>query len=172
MAFLVCSCSQRVGQNIKYCECGNYMIKYGKDSRQKQRYFCKKCKTTKVEFYTYKAYKQDINQNIVSLTKEGVGILSTTRLLAISPITLLKRIKQIASNITQPSISIGKTYEMRLALQIAEKYRFQTKSLVGLVIFVSRNCFSISIIVALFAYYVDITRIYKYVSIRYTSLIV
>jgi insertion element IS1 protein InsB len=112
MAFLVCSCSQRVGQNIKYCECGNYMIKYGKDSRQKQRYFCKKCKTTKVEFYTYKAYKQDINQNIVSLTKESVGILSTARLLAISPITLLKRIKQIASNITQPSISIGKTYEI------------------------------------------------------------
>jgi IS1 family transposase len=78
----------------------------------KQRYFCKKCKTTKVEFYTYKAYKQEINQNIVSLTKEGVGILSTARLLAISPTTLLKRIKQIASNITQPSISIGKTYEI------------------------------------------------------------
>ncbi|MCP9765672.1 IS1 family transposase [Lacihabitans soyangensis] len=88
------------------------LIKYGKDSRQKQRYFCKKCNTTKVEFYTYMAYKQDINQNIVSLTKEGVGILSTARLLAISSTTLLKRIKQIASNITQPSISTGKTYEI------------------------------------------------------------
>jgi IS1 family transposase len=78
----------------------------------KQRYFCKNCKTTKVEFYTYKAYKQEINQNIVSLTKEGVGILGTARLLAISPTTLLKRIKEIASNITQPAISKNKTYEI------------------------------------------------------------
>ncbi|OYU66894.1 MAG: transposase [Cytophagaceae bacterium BCCC1] len=88
------------------------MIKYGKDSRQKQRYFCKKCYKTKVEFYTYKAYKQEINQNIIALTKEGVGILGTARLLSISPTTLLKRIKQIASKITQPAISIGKTYEI------------------------------------------------------------
>jgi hypothetical protein len=78
----------------------------------KQRYFCKNCKTTKVEFYTYKAYKQEIDQNIVALTKEGVGILGTARLLAISPTTLLKRIKEIASNITQPAISKNKTYEI------------------------------------------------------------
>ena len=110
MAVLACSCSKHVGKNIKCCKCETCMIKYGKDSKMKQRYFCKKCKTTKVEFYTYKAYKQEINQNIVSLTKEGVGILSTARLLAISPTTLLKRIKQIASNIIQPSISLGKTY--------------------------------------------------------------
>ena len=88
------------------------MIKYGKDSKMKQRYFCKRCKTTKVEFYTYKAYKQEINQNIVALTKEGVGILGSARLLAISPTTLLKRIKEIAAKITPPAISIGKTYEI------------------------------------------------------------
>jgi insertion element IS1 protein InsB len=112
MTSLACSCFRCVGENIKHCECGNCMIKHGKDSRQKQRYFCKKCKTTKVEFYTYMAYKQEINQNIVSLTKEGVGILGTARLLSISPTTLLKRIKQIASNIIQPAISTGKTYEI------------------------------------------------------------
>ena len=112
MAKLACSCSKHVGKNIKCCKCETYMIKYGKDSKMKQRYFCKICKTTKVEFYTYKAYKQEINQNIVSLTKEGVGILSTARLLAISPTTLLKRIKQIACKITQPYISIAKTYEI------------------------------------------------------------
>jgi IS1 family transposase len=88
------------------------MIKHGKDPRQKQRYFCKKCKTTKVEFYTYKAYKQEINQNIIALTKEGVGILGTARLLNISATTLLKRIKEIASNIIQPAISMEKTYEI------------------------------------------------------------
>jgi hypothetical protein len=41
-----------------------------------------------------------------------MGILGTARLLSISPTTLLKRIKQIASKITQPAISIGKTYEI------------------------------------------------------------
>ncbi len=109
---LACSCSKHVGENIKCCKCDTYMMKYDKDSKMKQRYFCKKCKTTKVEFYTYKAYKQEINQNIVALTKEGVGILSTARLLAISPTTLLKRIKEIAAKITPPAISIGKTYEI------------------------------------------------------------
>ena len=112
MAALTCSCSKHVGENIKCCKCDTYMMKYGKDSKMKQRYFCKRCKTTKVEFYTYKAYKQEINQNIVSLTKEGVGILGTARLLNISPTTLLKRIKEIASNITQPAISKDKTYEI------------------------------------------------------------
>lgn len=112
MASLTCSCSKHVGENLKYCKCGIYMIRYGKDPRQKQRYFCKKCKITKVEFYTYRAYKQEINQNIISLTKEGVGILGTARLLTISPTTLLKRIKQIASNIAQPAISKDKTYEI------------------------------------------------------------
>jgi IS1 family transposase len=46
------------------------------------------------------------------LTKEGVGILRTARLLNISPTTLLKRIKEIADKITPPAISIGKTYEI------------------------------------------------------------
>jgi len=41
-----------------------------------------------------------------------VGILSTARLLAISPTALLKRIKSIAAKITQPVVSIGKTYEV------------------------------------------------------------
>ena len=74
MASLACSCSKHVGENIKHCECGNCMIKHGKDSRQKQRYFCKKCNKTKVESYTYKAYKQDINQNIVYVFLGGIDI--------------------------------------------------------------------------------------------------
>jgi hypothetical protein len=39
MAQLACSCSKHVGENIKHCECGTYMIKHGKGPRQKQRYF-------------------------------------------------------------------------------------------------------------------------------------
>ena len=66
------------------------MIKYGRDSRQKQRYFCKKFKTSQVEYYSYNAYKQAVNPNKVALTKEGVGILSTARLLSISPTTFIQ----------------------------------------------------------------------------------
>jgi insertion element IS1 protein InsB len=58
------------------------------------------------------AYKGDINQNIIQLTKEGLGIRSTARILKISMTTLLKRIVFIARNITKPIISKGKTYEV------------------------------------------------------------
>lgn len=112
MAALACSCFKRVGENIKRCQCGTCMIKHGKDSRGKQRYFCRKCKKTEVGYYTYKAYGSGIDQNIISLTKEGIGILSTARLLAVSPTTLLKRIKEIAAKVERPAISIGKTYEV------------------------------------------------------------
>ena len=39
MAVLAFSCSKHVGENLKHCLCGTYMIKLGKDSRQKQGVF-------------------------------------------------------------------------------------------------------------------------------------
>lgn len=112
MAVLTSSCSRLVGDIITCSICQISMIKYGKDSKGKQRYYCRKCKTTKVEFYTYKAYKQEINENIIALTKEGVGIRGTARLSGISPNTVLRRIILIASKIAPPAISMHKTYEV------------------------------------------------------------
>lgn len=88
------------------------MIKYGKTKSGNQRYICKACGKTRVENYAYLAYKGDINQKIIQLTKEGLGIRSTARILKISTTTLLKRIVFIARNITKPVISRGKTYEV------------------------------------------------------------
>ncbi|OXB25331.1 transposase [Flavobacterium tructae] len=88
------------------------MIKYGKTKSGSQRYICKVCGKTRVENYTYRAYKVEINQNIIQLTKEGLGIRSTARILKISTTTLLKRIVSIAGSITKPIISKGKTYEV------------------------------------------------------------
>ncbi|MCD0472680.1 IS1 family transposase [Flavobacterium sp. JAS] len=88
------------------------MIKYGKTKSGNQRYICRVCGKTRVENYAYLAYKGDINQNIIQLTKEGLGIRSTARILKISTTTLLKRIVFIARNITKPIISKGKTYEV------------------------------------------------------------
>ena len=97
-------CIKRVGgtEICKYCD--NALIKHGKSSAKKTRYRCKSCKKTQVENYTYKAYSSDLNQDIVSLTKEGTGIRSTARILEISTNTLLSRLIIIAKNIKQPEI--------------------------------------------------------------------
>lgn len=54
----------------------------------------------------------DTDSKITQLTKEGLGIRSTARVLGISVTTLLKRILQIASKIKQPPIAVGRTYEV------------------------------------------------------------
>lgn len=58
--------------------------------------------------YTYTAYRQGINMQIITLTKEGLGIRSTARVLRISTTTLLKRILLIAKTISRPAIHSGK----------------------------------------------------------------
>ncbi|OUL60306.1 IS1 family transposase [Flavobacterium sp. AJR] len=88
------------------------MIKYGKTKSGNQRYICRACGKTRVKNYAYLAYKGDINQNIIQLTKEGLGIRSTARILKISATTLLKRIVSIAKNIVKRNITKGKTYEV------------------------------------------------------------
>lgn len=101
------------------------MIKYGKTKSGVQRYICKQCRKTRVENYTYQAYKSDMDKNIIQFTKEGLGIRSTARLLKISTTTLLKRIVSIARNIHQPIISKGKTYEVdEMCTYIGNKRNF------------------------------------------------
>ena len=62
--------------------------------------------------YTYNAYKHDIKTRIIKLTKEGVGIRSTARILKISATTLLTRIVIVSHNIVRPVLWFGKTYEL------------------------------------------------------------
>ncbi len=88
------------------------MVKNGKTSYGKQRYICKNCKKSRVVSYTNHAYQPDLNQSIITLTKEGLGIRSTARVLKISTTTLLKRIISMAKNIKPPMISLGKEYEV------------------------------------------------------------
>lgn len=105
MALSKTSCCRCVGEIT-------FMIKYGKTKSGNQRYICKLCKKTKVDNYTYQAYKPDIDKNIILFTKQGLGIRSTARILKISTTTLLKRIIAIAENSNQPIISKGKVYEV------------------------------------------------------------
>jgi insertion element IS1 protein InsB len=94
------------------CVGNSALIKYGKTKASNQRYFCKACNRTQVESYIYNAYLPTINYDIVALTKEGVGMRSTARILKISTTTLLKRIIRIAQSIKRPVISKDKIYEI------------------------------------------------------------
>ena len=57
--------------------------KSGKSSTGKQRYRCKNCRKRFITDYTYKAYLSGTNPKIIQLTKEGLGIRSTARILGI-----------------------------------------------------------------------------------------
>lgn len=103
------------------------IIKSGKNSNGKQRYLCKHCHnrffTTN---YIYKASLPDTDFKFIQLTKEGLGIRSTVRVLGISVTTLLKRILQIASRIKQPPIAVGRTYEVdEMRIFIGKKSRLR-----------------------------------------------
>ncbi|MGN4145761.1 IS1 family transposase [Flavobacterium johnsoniae] len=101
------------------------VIKNGTTKNNKQQYYCKMCFYRFIQNYTNQAYKLDINQKNVQLTKEGLGIRSTARILEISATTLLKRIVSIGRKINQPIISKCKTYEVdEMCTYIGSKQNF------------------------------------------------
>lgn len=71
------------------------MIKYGKTKSGNQRYICRECGKNRVKNYAYRAYKSNTNKKVIQLTKKGLGIRSTARILKISTTTLLKRILKL-----------------------------------------------------------------------------
>ncbi|MDD2797382.1 MAG: IS1 family transposase [Bacteroidales bacterium] len=117
----------RIGDKILCPHCAsNRILKGGKTINHKQRYNCKECKKRFIINYTYNACKSQINQQIILLTKEGLGIRSTARVLQISATTLLKRIISIASHIAQPPIAKGRTYEVdEMRTYIGKKSRLR-----------------------------------------------
>ena len=92
--------------------CDGKCIKAGKALNGKQRFQCKKCNKKQLQQYSCNAKDPLLNQKIIALTKEGVGIRGTARLLGISPTTLITRIKKIASEVKEPLLVNGKTYEV------------------------------------------------------------
>lgn len=94
----------------KYC--GGTCVKDGTQNNGRQRYKCKSCHRKQQALYSYNAYQKGINDEIVTLTQEGVGIRSTARILNISPTTLLSRIVQIAHTISRPPVINQRTYEV------------------------------------------------------------
>lgn len=98
---------------IKICICcSGKLVKNGFTRAKKQRYKCKKCNKSVVENYTYNAYFSQINNQIVLLLTEGLGIRSISRVLHISTTTLLKRILAISNAISLPAMKTGSSYEI------------------------------------------------------------
>lgn len=110
---------------MKCKKCKRDTIKNGKHPNGSQRYYCKLCRKSYLKTYTYQAYEQNTNRQIVSLLKEGVGIRSTSRLLQISKTTVITRIKAIASLITTPLWDENNQYyeldEMRVVVGFKER---------------------------------------------------
>lgn len=90
----------------------NQSVKNGRTRTGKQQFRCKNCGKHFIGFYSYCAYKSDINSQIIVLVKEGVGIRGIARILKISTSTLLRRIRSIASKLRPPYILKGKQYEV------------------------------------------------------------
>lgn len=94
----------------KYCE--NMCVKNGFHTNGKQRFKCKYCRKRQLANYKYNAYNQGISRDIISLTKEGLGIRSLSRHLKISATTVIRRTLEIALTIKKPMISLAKKYEV------------------------------------------------------------
>lgn len=102
-----------VSDSVVKCRyCAGYCIKNGKEKNGQQRFKCKSCKKNQQAIYQYNACTTALDNPIIALTKEGVGIRGTARLLGISPTTLISRIKKIAAEIKEPALVKGKTYEV------------------------------------------------------------
>lgn len=120
--YLLCHECNFETKNCNYCN--GVTIKHGSTKSGNQRRKCKLCKKTQVTAYIYKAYNTNINNYIIQLTKEGLGIRSTARVLQISTTTLLKKLLQIANDIPRPVISKHKVYEVdELCTYVKKKSR-------------------------------------------------
>ncbi len=99
-------------EKMKCKKCNQICVKNGKSGNGEQRYYCVLCKKSYQGNYIYQACKLQINHRLIALLKEGCGVRSIARLLEISPTTVNDRILIIASNLKQPIITKGKSYEM------------------------------------------------------------
>lgn len=97
--------------------CAHESKKYGFTTSGKQRFRCKTCFKTFIYHYT-RQHLKNIDREIVLLLKEGCGIRSIGRILHISAVTVIRKIRIIADAILMPEINI------RQSFQIDELYTF------------------------------------------------
>jgi transposase-like protein len=84
--------------------CVDEAVKNGKTRGGKQRYLCKSCGKSFVKNPKAIGYGMRFDESIVSFIREGCGIRSTARLLAIAPSTVIRSLLRISETIIPPKI--------------------------------------------------------------------
>jgi insertion element IS1 protein InsB len=78
------------------------IVKNGKTKQRKQRYLCKDCRRQFIRDYTYLGCVGAVRAMVVPLTMNGSGIRDIRRVLSLSVNTVLKTLREAATQITEP----------------------------------------------------------------------
>src|SRR5256885_12421479 len=81
------------------------IVKNGTTANQKQRYRCKACRRQFITDYTYRGCKPAVRQLVLPMTMNASGIRDISRVLRISPNTVLSLIRTAASAVAQPRVA-------------------------------------------------------------------
>jgi insertion element IS1 protein InsB len=113
------SCSNGVDDRLTCSICSYPVVKNGRTSGGNQRYLCKECRSSKVCNPAPNGFGCKFNEQIIQFTKEGLGIRSTSRILGISPSTVIRKILDISDHIVVPELPIEPG-----RIQVDELYTF------------------------------------------------
>lgn len=95
------------------CYCSNTCIKKGKQKSGVQKYYCRICNKYQQTNYCKNACDINTNKMIIKLLCNGSGIRDISRVLEISPTTVISRIKAISNLVVNHSYYIKRrTYEV------------------------------------------------------------
>jgi insertion element IS1 protein InsB len=85
------------------CSSSN-IVKNGTTANHKQRYRCKACCRQFITDYTYRGCQPAVRQLVLPMTMNASGIRDISRVLRISPNTVLSLIKIAASAVAEPGV--------------------------------------------------------------------
>jgi len=87
--------------------------KNGRTANCKQRYRCHNCGRQFITDYTYLGHLTAIRELIVPMTLNGSGIRDVSRVLLISPTTVLKTLRAEAARVSEPQPQ-GRIHDLEL----------------------------------------------------------
>ena len=80
------------------------MVKNGTTANHKQRYGCKVCRRQFITRYTERGWQPAVRQLVLPMTMNASGIRDISRILRISPSTVLSVIRAAALGVAQPPV--------------------------------------------------------------------
>jgi insertion element IS1 protein InsB len=104
------TCPRCSARNIK---------KNGITANSKQRYCCQQCSRQFVIRYSYQGRDPTVRRLIIPLSLNGCGIRDISRVLGVSPNTVLKELRSMAAKVPAPSVP-----ERVIDLQVDELWSF------------------------------------------------